>query len=145
MVPRAFTLLLIGFIYLFSSSLLNVTAQQQQKYVNYNPAAASGAYDSRYFKHGDRRNEMVGGTCAEFLQLNSLDQCCSQRDDDCYMVHYDTRCYCDVFCDRSKIPDNSDCCPDAGSVCSGIYGISATTRKQAFESKDCFKVRVLHH
>jgi hypothetical protein len=35
------------------------------------------------------------------------------------MIHYDTRCYSDVFCDRSNIPDNSDCCPDAGETCSG--------------------------
>lgn len=86
---------------------------------NYKYGHGYGVYDSRYFRHGDKNNELVGGTCAQFLQLNSLSQCCSQRDDDCYMIHYDTRCYCDVFCDRSKIPDNSDCCPDAGSFCSG--------------------------
>ena len=35
------------------------------------------------------------------------------------MIHYDTRCYCDVFCDRSKMLDNSDCCPDALEICTG--------------------------
>lgn len=134
-------MLLSGLFYLFSYSSL---VKAQQKYTNTNNnnnnyKYSYGSVDSRYFRHGDRRNEMVGGTCAEFIQINSLDQCCAQRDDDCYMVHYDTRCYCDVFCDRSKIPDNSDCCPDAGSVCSGVYDQIATTRKQAFESKDCFK------
>jgi hypothetical protein len=77
------------------------------------------SYDSRYFRHGSGQNERNGGTCSEFLSLNSLSQCCSSRDDDCYMIHYDTRCYCDVFCDRSNVPDNSDCCPDAEATCIG--------------------------
>lgn len=98
----------ILFIVLVSWALVKA----QQNYPNYyNP------YDSRYFKHGNRRNEFEGGTCREFLDLNGRDQCCSNRDDDCYMIHYDSRCYCDVFCDRSSFPDNSDCCPDAASVC----------------------------
>jgi hypothetical protein len=75
--------------------------------------------DSRYFRHGTPYNEQNGGTCSEFLQINGLNQCCAHRDDDCYMIHYDTRCYCDIFCDRSHQADNSDCCPDAGSTCSG--------------------------
>ena len=66
-------------------------------------------------RHGDRKNEENGGTCVEFLQLNGLDQCCAERQDDCYMIHFDTRCYCDVFCDRKE----SDCCPDAIRTCKG--------------------------
>lgn len=77
-------------------------------------------YDSRYFKHGSSRNEYQGGTCKEFLEINNRNQCCANRDDDCYMIHYDSRCYCDVFCDRSQIPDNSDCCPDAYQMCRGV-------------------------
>ena len=74
-------------------------------------------YDSRYFKHGSRFNEHQGGTCREFLNLNGLRTCCAQRDDECYMIHYDTRCYCDLFCDRSHLTDNSDCCPDSEQTC----------------------------
>lgn len=77
-------------------------------------ASIAVGYDSRYFKHGDRNHELYGATCREFLNLNNLDTCCTRRDDDCYMIHYDTRCYCDVFCER---PDSSDCCPDARGVC----------------------------
>jgi hypothetical protein len=75
------------------------------------------AYDSRFFKHGTQKNEIDGGTCKEFLEINRLDQCCTKRDDDCFMVHYDTRCYCDIFCDRSSYNDYSDCCPDALITC----------------------------
>jgi hypothetical protein len=125
----------LNYVFIFSCmNILIVLAQKQNQYYNnqqqysYN---TKNLYDSRYFKHGNQRNELVGGTCAEFIQMNSLDQCCTQRDDDCYMIHFDTRCYCDVFCDRSKIPDNSDCCPDAGSVCNGVYAQQiATTRLQ---------------
>ena len=69
------------------------------------------------FKHGNKYNEISGGTCAEFKQLNNLTSiCCPEgRDDECYMKHFDTRCYCDTFCDR--LSDNSDCCPDAAKVC----------------------------
>ena len=77
-----------------------------------------GVFDSRYFKHGTQRHEIDGGSCLDFLKLNGLDKCCSERDDDCYMVHYDTRCYCDIFCDRNQIQDHSDCCPDAFETCS---------------------------
>ena len=91
----------------------------QQQHSSYKHGVGYGLVDSRYIKHGTKTNELSGGTCSEFLKINSLNQCCAHRDDDCYMIHYDTRCYCDVFCDRSKIPDNSDCCPDAGTICSG--------------------------
>ena len=90
-----------------------------QKYSYQNYANEYAYADSRYFKHGSRQNEVSGGTCNEFLRINSLNKCCNQRDDDCYMIHYDTRCYCDVFCDRSRLQDNSDCCDDAVSTCSG--------------------------
>ncbi|CAF0840732.1 unnamed protein product [Rotaria sordida] len=44
-------------------------------------------------------------------------QCCTSRDDDCFMPYYDSRCYCDSFCFRGI--DNHDCCPDHDSVCEG--------------------------
>ena len=92
----------------------------QHSYQNYaHSFNAVSNPDSRYFKHGTRQNEISGGTCNEFLRINTLNMCCSQRDDDCYMIHYDTRCYCDVFCDRSNLQDNSDCCDDAVDTCSG--------------------------
>jgi hypothetical protein len=46
--------------------------------------------DSRSYRHGSKVNEEVGGTCREFLAINSLNSCCASRDDDCYMIHYDT-------------------------------------------------------
>ena len=74
--------------------------------------------DTFHFKHGMRHNEDHGGTCAEFLQINNLSQCCQSRDDNCYIIHYETRCYCDIFCDRNS---DSDCCPDAShGVCNNI-------------------------
>jgi hypothetical protein len=89
----------------------------------------NSAYDSRYFKHGTKSNELNGGTCKEFLELNSMQKCCTSRDDDCFMIHYDTRCYCDMFCDRSKFPDNSDCCPDSAETCNGIVPTQQPTRR----------------
>ena len=74
-----------------------------------------GSFNPYNAKHGNRRNEESGGTCTEFLQLNGINQCCAARQDDCYMIHFDTRCYCDVFCDRKE----SDCCPDAIRTCKG--------------------------
>ena len=65
------------------------------------------------YLHGDKDNELYGGSCAEFLKLNDLSQCCAEKEDECYLIHYDTRCYCDAFCNRP----NSDCCPDALTVC----------------------------
>lgn len=44
-------------------------------------------------------------------------QCCTSRDDDCFMPYYDSRCYCDSFCFRGI--DNHDCCPDHDAVCEG--------------------------
>ena len=44
-------------------------------------------------------------------------QCCTNRDDNCYMPYYDSRCYCDTFCFRAF--DNHDCCPDHDAVCLG--------------------------
>ena len=85
--------------------------------------------DSRYFKHGSRQNENSGGTCSEFLRINLLNKCCNQRDDECYMIHYDTRCYCDVFCDRSMLQDNSDCCDDAIKTCSSSGPSQETTTR----------------
>ena len=83
------------------------------------------------YLHGDRENELNGGTCAEFFKLNDLSQCCAAKQDECYMIHYDTRCYCDVFCNRPS----SDCCSDAISVCDDNFvyfeienKITATTK-----------------
>ena len=43
------------------------------------------------------------------MKLNDLKECCPSRDDECHMIHYETRCYCDAFCNRG----DTDCCPDA--------------------------------
>ena len=77
-------------------------------------------YDARYFRHGSQENEIDGGTCAEFVQINRMNTCCLERDDECYMIHYDTRCYCDIFCNRDSMNDHSDCCPDAKEVCTDV-------------------------
>lgn len=68
------------------------------------------------FKHGNEKNFKFGGTCDEFFSLNSLTKCCANRNDDCYMEHLGSRCYCDQFCDRR--PNSSDCCSDAYQICS---------------------------
>lgn len=115
----------MNLIILVASVLVTIAqAQHYNYYNNYNNnkngnynSYQHNPYDSRYFKHGNKRNEYEGGTCREFIDINARQQCCLNRDDDCYMIHYDSRCYCDVFCDRSAFPDNSDCCPDAHLVC----------------------------
>lgn len=55
------------------------------------------------------------GTCKEFLNINNLDTCCAQREDECYMNHHDTRCYCDVFCSLGT--NHYDCCHDGAFEC----------------------------
>ena len=50
-------------------------------------------------------HEKYLGKCGDFLQLNNLLTYCQGRDDDCYMSHHKTRCYCDHFC-------TNDCCDD---------------------------------
>jgi len=62
-------------------------------------------------KHGNFKNKKNGGTCKEFYSLNNLTSCCLDRNDDCFMFHYDTRCYCDEFC-------RIDCCVDVFEKCS---------------------------
>jgi hypothetical protein len=62
-------------------------------------------------KHGNFKNKKNGGTCKEFYSLNNLTSCCLDRNDDCFMFHYDTRCYCDEFC-------RVDCCVDVFEKCS---------------------------
>jgi hypothetical protein len=103
---------------------------------------AQGRLDPRYFHHGSQKNEIDGGTCAEFLQINRMDTCCNMRDDDCYMIHYDTRCYCDVFCDREVMNDNSDCCPDAAQMCS--EDSAPANKTQVVKKKDCYKDGVFY-
>ncbi len=61
-------------------------------------------------KHGQNILNKTHGTCAEFLKINALDSCCNNREDECFMYHYDTKCYCDNFC---KI----DCCSDSETIC----------------------------
>ncbi len=49
----------------------------------------NGVYhEFKNFSHGLMQNLNGGSTCLEFLALNSLNKCCSYRDDDCYMVSY---------------------------------------------------------
>lgn len=104
---KNFVLLSIILVFLNLFQIINTQRSQ---------GAGYGFFDTRSAKHGtEEGNGRFGGTCKEFLELNSLQQCCNNREDDCYMIHYDTRCYCDLFCDRPR----SDCCPDAGRVCAG--------------------------
>ena len=98
----------------------------------YSYAHSYNEVDPRYFRHGSQRNEIDGGTCAEFVRINRMDTCCTMRDDDCYMIHYDTRCYCDVFCNREVMNDHSDCCPDAVEVCVDNYVPTNVTQGSLF-------------
>ncbi|XP_059055835.1 uncharacterized peptidase C1-like protein F26E4.3 [Achroia grisella] len=45
-------------------------------------------------------------------------QCCQDRQDSCSHEILSTLCYCDQFCNRSRVHD--DCCPDYEEVCLGI-------------------------
>lgn len=67
---------------------------------------------ARYL-HGGDLNYKNGGTCAEFKRLNGLTKCCHPRNDECYMIHFDSRCYCDTFCSIDINKNVTDCCPDA--------------------------------
>ena len=100
------TRFLLLILTILSINLISCQANNGHGYGSFNPYGA---------KHGDRKNEEMGGTCTEFLKLNGINQCCAARQDDCYMIHFDTRCYCDVFCDRRE----TDCCPDAIKTCKG--------------------------
>ncbi len=114
---------------------LNLSFAQQLSF-------SKGHLDSRFFHHGSQKNEVDGGTCAEFLKINRMDICCNMRDDDCYIIHYDTRCYCDVFCNRAVMNDNSDCCPDASQVCSeDSVPLNIT---QTIKKKECYKNGVFY-
>ena len=78
--------------------------------------------DTRFISHGDKRNDLVGGSCREFIELNknvTQGKCCAKRSDDCYMIHLNTRCYCDQFCDSE--PGKNDCCPDKKDICGDSY------------------------
>ena len=65
--------------------------------------------------HGDHYNELTGGTCAQLKKMNNRSECCGIRDDDCYIIHFDSRCYCDNSCDINPI--NNDCCSDVVKSC----------------------------
>ena len=67
------------------------------------------------YNHGDDKNTQNGGTCEEFLKLNRLSKCCDGSEEDCYMIHFDSRCYCGTECNRQS----RGCCPDALNVCAG--------------------------
>lgn len=45
---------------------------------------------STYY-NGNELNKHVGGLCRDFFNNNTVNTCCSKRDDECYMVHYGTR------------------------------------------------------
>ncbi len=82
------------------------------------------------YKHGIPYNEKHGGSCAEFKKINNISKCCQTEDADCYMIHYDTRCYCDSVC----MVDTTDCCEDVKMSCfesQTVYTITETT-----ETKD---------
>ncbi|CAF0948760.1 unnamed protein product [Brachionus calyciflorus] len=82
-----------------------------------------------FYYHGEDVHLKKGGTCREFLEKNQLSSCCLGRDDDCYMTHYDTRCYCDQFCGKNK---TGDCCPDVKNV----HGVNICPVQ---EGRKCYK------
>ncbi len=57
------------------------------------------------FIHQNPDSTSLNGRCTDFLSLNNLFQLCQGRNDQCYMNHFTTRCYCDTFC-------TFDCCQD---------------------------------
>ncbi|XP_060868555.1 uncharacterized peptidase C1-like protein F26E4.3 [Metopolophium dirhodum] len=57
-------------------------------------------------------NDLAGDYCAKV-------GCCSERQEDCYALISNTRCYCDDFCYHNHTVSN-DCCPDFMSVCKGV-------------------------
>ncbi len=102
------------------------------------------------FKHGDPSNLKKGGSCSQFKLINSLNRCCHSRNDECYMVHYDSRCYCDTFCAKEVNKNVTDCCPDAigpSGVCSATsYQLYSTKTKckQPFWWFNCLKYTLLY-
>ncbi len=67
--------------------------------------------------HGDRKNKRKGGTCAEFFTLNNRTECCTSRDDDCFIINFDSTCYCDIFC----YSEFKDCCSDFEATCNDSF------------------------
>ena len=63
--------------------------------------------------HGDRRNNRISGTCDEFLKINNRSECCTSRNDGCYITNFDAVCYCDSFC----LSDFDNCCSDSIAIC----------------------------
>ena len=45
---------------------------------------------SKYY-NGNELNRQIGGSCRDFFNNNTKNDCCSKRDDECYMIHYTTR------------------------------------------------------
>jgi hypothetical protein len=56
------------------------------------------------------------GIPGDYCRIRSP-SCCPSRNDDCTQNIMDTKCYCDMFCDRF---DGGDCCPDFKAVCRGV-------------------------
>ncbi len=95
------------------------------------------------YQHGTDYNEMFGGTCKQFKMLNNLQTCCPERDDNCYMLHFDSRCYCDSFC---QLYNTTDCCPDSFLSCARSESVTLNTitndnecNENDFYMKDCNK------
>ena len=115
-----------SFFYLFSLGLLLILTKKSQQLTLPPP---QGVYFTYHLKegqnvyHGFDNNTIIGGTCTEFLALNKINQCCSERQDECHMRHFDTLCYCDKFCIRV----DQDCCPDAIETCGGVKSTPTTT------------------
>ncbi len=68
-----------------------------------------------------------------YCGIRPLPQCCFNRDDNCFMPYYDSRCYCDTFCFRGI--DNHDCCPDHDAVCQGT---NTTTKPPPKPTGTCY-------
>jgi hypothetical protein len=74
--------------------------------INYFRFLNNKATDREIVNHGESLNRLSGGTCADLMKINNRSKCCEERNDNCFIIHYDTRCYCDSFCEN-------DCCSDA--------------------------------
>lgn len=53
--------------------------------------SSSGEQRKSKYYNGDESHRISGGSCREFFRLNVNNNCCSRRDDDCYMIHFQTR------------------------------------------------------
>ena len=42
------------------------------------------------------------------MKINNLTECCTERDDDCYIINFENFCFCDSYCGSNE----RFCCSD---------------------------------